>query len=112
MFWKTNPWIPFYVSKNVSISEIIILIYFSRINSAVLQTIHQVVSSTDQESGIVLGTDDKPEAFSDNIGFYILVCKHYTITNDDTKDSLVTNVIIYHLNVESKKKVQMILLHD
>lgn len=60
----------------------------------------------------MLGTDDKPDAFSDNTGFYILVCKHYTITNDDTKDSLVTNVIIYHLNVESKKNVQMILLHD
>lgn len=57
----------------------IILIYFSRINSAVLQTIHQIVSSTDQESGIVLGTDDKPDAFSDNTGFYILVCKHYKL---------------------------------
>lgn len=77
-----------------------------------MQTTHQIASSTDQESGIVLGTDDKPDAFSDNTGFYILVCKHYTITNDDTKDSLVTNVIIYHLNVESKKNVQMILLHD
>ena len=52
----------------------------------------------------VLGTDDKPDAFPDNTGFYILVCKHYTVTNDDTKDSLVINVIIYHLNVKSKKK--------
>ena len=60
----------------------------------------------------VLGTDDKPDAFFDNTGFYILVCKHYTVTNDDTKDSLVINVIIYHLNVKSIKKVHMMLLHD
>lgn len=30
----------------------------------------------------------------DNTGFYILVCKHYTITNDDTK--ILVTMIIYH----------------